>query len=205
MSLRDWLRSTFGKSARNTEPRCLACDSTELVTLAEAAYRCSSCGHEGGEGLPAYLAARKRSQIAAMSPAQRTAMVRKHLAAIGNLLAGLESLGRPGIDAADVAAAVVNAAVTTAFVVGGRMGGKEKEEEQARALAAAYRALTESEQLLDEVATALATALQIPPTQRMRYVPVKLEGSRSGDKLLEIADLQRAEFDRLERLAHALA
>jgi hypothetical protein len=197
MSLRDWLRGAFGKSARGTQARCLACDSTELVFLAADAYQCSSCGHEGGDGLPAYLAARKRSQIAAMSPEQRIALVHKHLGAVRNLLSGVDLAGAPGIQAADVAAAVINASVKAVLHVSPE-NTKDKLEEQRRVVAAAYRDLMESEQLLDEVATALSGQLQIPPTHRMAAVPLQLDHPQTRARLVQVAHMQRGELDRFD-------
>lgn len=193
MSLRDWLRSAFGGS-RKSEARCLACDSTELVFMAEAAYRCSSCGHEGGDGLPAWIAARKRAEIEALSPAQRSALARKQLEAARNLLEGIHV--DVGAGTGQVAAAVVLSLAV------GRIGAQladDSREEEERVMATAFRELLESEQLLDQAAIALGYQLLIPPIERLANRPLALDRGT----LLKHAHVQRMEWDRLIRIANS--
>jgi hypothetical protein len=172
--------------ARRGQPRCLACDGTELETLGPDAYRCSSCGHEGGEGLPKWLAARKRAEIAAMSPDQRIALALRRLEAARNLLAGInlqqEQLGIPNMDLATV---VLERSVP---------------EDEDRLLAIALHDLLESEQQLDQAAMALSDELRIPPMQRVSNVPLR---GQARTRLIEIAQAQRAELERLEQLARS--
>lgn len=195
VSLLTWLRSVFGGSGRKVQLQCLACDSTELVFVAEDAYRCSSCGHEGGDGLPAYLAARKRSQIEALSPEQRFTLACKHLEAAGNLLSGIRGLGEGSvIDASAIAASVVKA--TIGIGVGVHIRNEVQEEEE-RAMAAAYRDLLESEQLLDQAAMALSEQLQIPLAERLTHKPMHLHRGT----LLTSAQVLQVELDRLKQIA----
>jgi hypothetical protein len=183
MSLRDWLRRAFGGSVRSTQARCLACDSTELEILGPRAYRCSTCGHEGGEGLPEWLAARKRAEIVAMSAEQRLALALRHLEGARNLLAGInlqqEQLGIPTVD---LATATLKVSI---------------QEDEQRMVVTAFRDLLESEQLLDQAATALSDQLLIPPMQRVTNVPLR---QQARARLIEIARAQQTELERLAGL-----
>lgn len=194
MSILTWLRGRFGAAPKG--PSCLACDSTELESLAPDAYRCSSCGHEGGEGLPAWIAARKRSEIEAMSAEQRQALARKNLDTARNLLAGAH-VGDPG-GAADVAAAVVK--VTLGVTFGVRMANEGAEDEQ-RAAAAMFQALLESEQLLEQAAVALEDECRIPAMKQLKTMPMRLDNPSARARLLEVAGIQRIELDRLSSRA----
>ena len=181
MSLRDLLRRVFGASA-HTENVCLACGKAELETLGPDVYRCSTCGHEGGDGLPAWIAARERSEITAMSPEQRAALALEHLEAARNLLAGVHSEPELGIPRADFASTVLEQAVP---------------EDEDRLLAAALRDLLESEQSLERAATALADRVLLAPARRTMHA----EPARAW--IIDSARAQRLELERLERLARA--
>jgi hypothetical protein len=160
--------------------------------MAEAAYRCSSCGHEGGDGLPAWIAARKRAEIEALSPAHRSALARKQLEAARNLLEGIH------VDVGAGAGEVAAAAVLSLAV--GRLGAQlaeDRREEAERVMATAFRELLESEQLLDQAAVALGVQLLIPPMERLANRPLALDRGT----LLKHAHVQRMELDRLIRIA----
>jgi hypothetical protein len=87
MSLLDRLRSAFAGRSKPSGPTCLVCDSTEVETLALGAYRCGMCGHEGGDGLPEYLAGRRRAEILALPEPQRREL------AVGNTAAVRHGVG----------------------------------------------------------------------------------------------------------------
>lgn len=65
---------------------CVACNSPMVDRLAPGAYRCGSCGHEGGEGWAAHREAQLRAEIEAMSPAARRAAALAHLEEARTLL-----------------------------------------------------------------------------------------------------------------------
>jgi hypothetical protein len=162
--------------------------------MAEAAYRCSSCGHEGGDGLPAWIAARKRAEIEALSPAQRSTLARKQLEAARNLLEGIH------VDTSTGAGEVAAAAVLS--LAAGRLGAQladDRKQEEERVLGTAFRELLESEQLLDQAAIALGDQLRIPPMERLANRPLALDRGT----LLKHAHVQRMEFDRLIRIANS--
>jgi hypothetical protein len=50
---------------------CVSCSSHDLEALAPGAYRCESCGYEGGPGLPALIHQRKAEAIENMAVEQR--------------------------------------------------------------------------------------------------------------------------------------
>ena len=196
MSILTWLRRTFGRSSEPAA-RCLACDSTELELLAHDVYRCSSCGHEGGEGLSAWLAARKRSEITAMSPDQRAALALENLSAARNVLVGAAHVGGSGIVEADT---VLGPELHFALGFGGTHGIEQIAEEQ-RIAGARFRELLESEQLLEQAAIALSDQFQIPPSLRLTTMQLQLDELEVQGMLTEIVDVQRVELERLERLA----
>jgi hypothetical protein len=196
MSILTWLRRTFGRSASEPDASCLACESTELEHLALDAYRCSICGHEGGEGLSAWLAARKRSEIAAMSPEARAALARENLSAARNLLVGAAHVGGSLILDGDMVLAPklhLTLGIDLAH-------GFEEIAEQQRIAGTRFRDLVESEQLLEQAAIALSDQFQIPSSLRLTTTQLQLDDLHVQGVLTEIADVQRVELERLERL-----
>jgi ribosomal protein L37AE/L43A len=75
-----------GAGADGADDVCVACNSPMVDRLAPGAYRCSSCGHEGGEGWAAHREAQLRAEIAAMPPAARRAAALAHLEEARTLL-----------------------------------------------------------------------------------------------------------------------
>lgn len=59
--------------------RCISCDSNDLEVLGANAYRCRSCGYEGGEGLGAMLEARAMAAYAGLEPEERQRIARQRL------------------------------------------------------------------------------------------------------------------------------
>jgi hypothetical protein len=196
MALRDWLRGVFGGSGADAPASCLACNSTELERLAPDAYRCETCGYEGGEGLSAWIAERKRSEIAAMSPEQRSALARENLSAARNMLVGAAHVGGLGLHEADT---VLSPKLHLAMGIElGPYGAEQIAVEQGIA-GARFRDLLESEQLLEQAALALAEPFEIPPTLRLTSMELQLDDLYVQGMLSEIADVQRRELERLER------
>ena len=67
----------YGAGASGGEGTCVACGSDDVVEPAERVYVCSSCGYEGGEGLPAFQWQQKVKRLAALSPEKRAARAAK--------------------------------------------------------------------------------------------------------------------------------
>jgi hypothetical protein len=64
----------FGRAmnAPTSSNVCVACDSADVDEFAPGAYRCLTCGYEGGPGHADYMAERKRQKLAALDePARR--------------------------------------------------------------------------------------------------------------------------------------
>ena len=70
-----------------------------------------------------------------------------------------------------------------------------------RIAGARFRELLESEQLLEHAALALAEPFAIPPSLRLTTTELQLDDLYVQGMLSEIADVQRRELERLERLA----
>jgi hypothetical protein len=204
MSILAWLRNVFGGTSSSDEPTCLACESTDLEVLAADAYRCSSCGHEGGEGLPAWYAAREKAKIEAMSPAERLDLAHRSLSEAQGLMTGASLRGGEGnFNGGDV---VIAAAAVTSAVAGAAVGfylssNSDRKEEQQRVLGQAFRDLLESEHLLDRAATALADELLIPPMERLSVMPLHLDQASTHTKLTQAAQVLYFELQRLEGIA----
>jgi|GEM_PF-2865301 len=65
-----WLSRLFGGGGRDeatTDATCVACGGADLDQIAEAAYRCGSCGYEGGEGRAALAAAEAEAALRALT------------------------------------------------------------------------------------------------------------------------------------------
>jgi len=58
---------------------CVACGSSAVMPIAFETYRCSECGHEGGEGLAEYLLERRRRGFDAMPESERLVSGHKDL------------------------------------------------------------------------------------------------------------------------------
>lgn len=71
--------------------RCVACDGADVEPIAEGAYRCRTCGHEGGDGLAAYRRALRHAAFAAMPADARRASAGRDLLAARTLV--LSALG----------------------------------------------------------------------------------------------------------------
>jgi hypothetical protein len=197
MSLLSWFRSMFGGSASGPDTSCLVCDSTDLETLAPDAYRCLTCGHEGGDGLPAWIAGRRRAEILAMSEAQRGPLACKNLEGARNLLSGVNLGWAGGSVGAEIASRVVTATVGVAFGASMR-GMDDREEEEQRLLVGMVRDLMEAEQLLEDAATALDDAFSIPARERLANLPLRLDRYDARDKLNGVARGLMVEYERIE-------
>ena len=69
----NFFKRLFGggkKSGDTDKAACIACEETNLEILAADAYRCTSCGYEGGDGYAAYLAGKKREKFTGYSRAE---------------------------------------------------------------------------------------------------------------------------------------
>ena len=63
----NWFSRLFGfkkKGLGRRSRRCVACQGIELIELAPGAYRCSSCGYEGGSGYAAYYEGKNLTAMA---------------------------------------------------------------------------------------------------------------------------------------------
>ncbi len=65
-----FLSRLFFGGDKPPSPRCVACQSEDLTTLAPFVYRCNGCGHEGGKRYAEYYAAQNRDRLAALSDAE---------------------------------------------------------------------------------------------------------------------------------------
>ena len=55
---------------------CVACEKPGVVSIGPDAYRCPSCGYEGGRGMPALLRAQEKKEVSLFSPEERAAKAR---------------------------------------------------------------------------------------------------------------------------------
>jgi hypothetical protein len=203
MSLRDWLRGVFGGSDADADAdaSCLSCNSTDLESLAPDAYRCGTCGYEGGDGLAAWIAERKRSEIAAMSPEQRSALARENLSAARNVLVGAAHIDGDSLyqnRPETILPPEVHLALGLEL-----NAGAERIAEEERIAGARFRELMESERLLEQAALALAEPFAIPPSLRLTTTELQLDDPYVQGMLTEIVDVQRHELERLERVARS--
>jgi len=186
----------FGRSASGPGASCLVCDSTEIETLAPDAYRCLTCGHEGGDGLPAWIAGRRRAEILAMSEAQRGPLACKNLEGARNLLSGV-NLSRAG---SSVGAELASRVAMTAVGVTFRVNIDDREEEEQRLLIGMVRDLMEAERLLEDAATALDDAFSIRASDRLANLPLRLDHHGARGKLNVAARGLMVEYERIEAL-----
>ena len=201
MSLADLLRRAFGRAPKPSGPTCLACDASDVELLTHAAYRCHACGHEGGDGLPAYLADRRRAEILALPEANRLALARRTLAAARNLLIGVDPSWAPPSDAARIAVKVaghLGGPIVRAGLAVATNNRKDDVEDQERQNLRMIRDLMESETLLDETATALGQSFVLRTHERLSNVSVSGETSQVRAHLVTRARTLLAETDRLE-------
>ena len=68
-----WFSSWFGKPKPVEDEGCLACGNADVEILGEDAYRCSACGHEGGDGLARVKLLQLGKQLAAKPLEERRA------------------------------------------------------------------------------------------------------------------------------------
>jgi hypothetical protein len=200
MSLADLLRRAFGRAPKPTGPTCLACDSRQVEMLAHAAYRCHACGHEGGDGLPAYLADRRRSELLALPEAERLALARRNLEAARNLLTGVDPSWAPISDGAQMAVQVAGALggpIVRAGLAAVTNNRKDDIEDQERQNLRIIRDLMEAETLLDEAATALGQRFVLRTHERLANVSVSGKTPQVRAHLVTRARALLAETDRL--------
>ncbi len=79
-------RRLEGLVSRGEPAVCANCEGFNVIWLAPAAYRCVSCGYEGGEGLGQHLEARRKAMLLAETPEERAQKVREHLSEAHGLL-----------------------------------------------------------------------------------------------------------------------
>lgn len=200
MSLLDRLRGVFGGRSKPSGPTCLVCDATEIETLALGAYRCGMCGHEGGDGLPEYLAGRRRAEILALPEPQRKELAVRSAAAARNLLNGIDLSAASGPRPEEIALKVASHLVGMSGGLKMVAGHQDHVEEMQRENLRIVRDLMEAETLLDETATALGEQFMIPPNQRMARLDVSVDSGGRGQLLGRARNLL-VETDRLEPIA----
>lgn len=73
-------------NAAGDASRCTACESTEVMQLAAAAYRCLSCGYEGGDGYAAYKTQQRAAKFAELPEEERRGQAKRKLENARHLL-----------------------------------------------------------------------------------------------------------------------
>ncbi|HJN75450.1 MAG TPA: hypothetical protein QGF58_16090 [Myxococcota bacterium] len=83
-----WQAFKLDRAAKEniSDTECVACGSKKLDELAPKAYRCLSCGYEGGSGLAAAHEAAARREVDRLSPERKRAKARKELEDARSLL-----------------------------------------------------------------------------------------------------------------------
>jgi len=85
-------------NAPDAAGQCIACDSTNLVTLGVEAYRCQACGYEGGSGLNAIAQAQADAALSGMAVDERQRIARKRLRAAQHILMGVGPRSRGNLE-----------------------------------------------------------------------------------------------------------
>ncbi|MEL6178604.1 MAG: hypothetical protein AAFS10_06605 [Myxococcota bacterium] len=82
-------------SEPSTGEHCVACEGTDVTLLGPAAYRCNTCGYEGGDGLATLQRQQRNASFAQMTEAERLSSARRDLHEAKLLLtSGLGDLNR---------------------------------------------------------------------------------------------------------------
>lgn len=86
-----WRAASFRRRMEDvsTSWRCVACESTDLESVADGVYRCRQCEYEGGPGLAAFAAAKAEAAYAAVDPTERRAIANRHLQDAKRVLSAL--------------------------------------------------------------------------------------------------------------------
>jgi ribosomal protein L37AE/L43A len=185
----------FASRSAKRGPTCLACESTDLESLATDAYRCRACGHEGGDGFPAYAEVERMTKILALAPEARQALAERTLVQARNILQGIH-LDSTRLDPTRATADVV---LNIGFsLAGSHLDANDAREERDRAIVGAVRELAEAERLLADCGHALGlvdvlehSITSVPARQFER--PDELERHRDG--LVELHARLTAELD----------
>lgn len=196
MSIYSWLKTRLRPAKQTQAGCCLVCDSTDLHLLGPNAYRCLSCGYEGGPGYAAYLDNQRRARITALEPVERQAFARQRLDAARNLANGADpdwARRNSAVSAANAAAdLVLDAALSLAH-----QRGVDRQAEEDQEIVELVGQLLEAQRELDDAYLALDQQSQIVPIGR-RIISPRVPNPR--ERISEAARDLLGELDRLERV-----